>query len=159
MPRRKHPFLLIAAIALLAGLPLLAPQSAAAAGTADLSVTMTGDAKSLKFGKTMTLTVTLTNKGPDVATGVEVGLGTSDSFANFGGTCPDGSISSICAIGEMAAGASVTLQFQVGACCRCCPEFLGVAVASVSHDANTVDPESANDLSRIEVKLKGKPPF
>jgi len=159
MSRRNHPLLLIAAIALLAGLPLLAPHPAAAAGTADLSVSMVGDAKVLRFGKTMTLTVVVANHGPDGATGVVVSLGVSDSFADFGGPCPDGSISNFCNIGELAAGATVTVQFQVGACCQCCPEFLGVAVASVGHDANTIDPESSNDSSRIEVKLKGKPRF
>ena len=159
MSRRTPLLLLIAALVVLGGLPLLTPRSAAAAETADLAVTMTGDAKSLKFGKTMTLTVTVTNTGPGVATGVAVSLGTSDSFANFGGTCPDGLVSSFCTIGALAAGEQVTVQFHVMASNACCPEFVGVAVASVSHDVNTVDPESANDSVRLEVRLKGKPRF
>lgn len=159
MSRRPPLLLLIAALVVIGGLPLLTPHSAAAAETADLAVTMTGDAKSLKFGKTMTLTVTVTNTGPGVATGVAVSLGTSDSFANFGGTCPDGSVSSFCTIGALAAGEQVTVQFHVMASNACCPAFVGVAVASVSDDENTVDPESANDSVRLEVRLKGKPLF
>jgi uncharacterized repeat protein (TIGR01451 family) len=135
------------------------PAPVAAAGTADLAVTMVGDKKRLKYGKTMTLTANVTNLGPDVATGVTLGLGVSDSYANFGGTCPDGSTSSFCDLGTLAPGASVSVDFRVMACCSCCPEGIGVAVASVSHDAETVDPISANDSVRTETKFVGKAPF
>jgi hypothetical protein len=159
MSRPKHPLLLFATIALLGGLPALIPHSAAAMGTADLSVAMVGNAKNLRFGKTTTLSFAVSNKGPDMATGVGVSFGVSDSFADLGATCPDGSVSGYCDIGELAPGASVTVDFHVKACCQCCPELVGVAVASVSHDANTLDPESANDFTRVEVKLRGKPLF
>ena len=159
MSRRTPVLLLIAAVAILTAVPMLTPLSAAAVGTADLSVSMTGDAKSLKFGKTMTLTVTVTNAGPDLATGVAVSIGVSDSLADFGGTCPDGSVSDFCTIGELAPGASVTVEFQVMARNQCCPEFVGIAVASVRHDADTVDPIATNDSSRLEIRLKGKPLF
>src|SRR3954454_15224696 len=58
------------------------PAPVAAAGTADLAVTMVGNKKRLKYGKTLTLTATVTNLGPDVATGVTLGLGVSDSYAD-----------------------------------------------------------------------------
>jgi hypothetical protein len=152
--------LIVATLAtLILALPLFAPHPADAAGTADLSVTMKGDHKVLKFGDTMTFTVTATNLGPDEATGVNFGIGVSDSYANFGGTCPDGLISNMCNVGTMASGASVSVLFRVMAlCCNCCPDNLGVAVASVSHDADTVDPVSANDQVRIETKFVGKAP-
>jgi hypothetical protein len=140
-------------------LPLIAPHPADAAGTADLSITMKGNHKVLKIGATMTFTVTVTNLGPNEATGVNFGIGVSDSYANFGGTCPDGSTSNMCSVGTMASGASVSVLFRVMAlCCNCCPDDLGVAVASVNHDADTVDPVSANDEVRIETKFVGKPP-
>jgi hypothetical protein len=160
MSGQKHSLLLIATIALLVGMPALIPHSATAAmGTADLAVANARNARSLKYGKTMTLRFTVSNNGSDVASGVGVSFGVSDSFADLGATCPDGSISGFCDIGELAPGTSVTVDLRVGACCQCCPESVGVAVASVFHDANTVDPESANDFARVEVKLRGKPPF
>jgi len=146
-------------LTLLLALPVLAAQPAHAAGTADLSVSMVAEKKSLKFGDSMILTATATNNGPDVATGVTLSLGVSDSYANFGGTCPDGSVSSFCDIGTLASGASVTLHLTVMACCQCCPDFFGVAVASVGHDAETVDPVDTNDSIRLETRLKGKSPF
>ena len=159
MSRRSRSLLsLLAAAALLGGWLALAPHPAAAAGTADLAVTMVGDTKHLKYGDTITFTVTVTNYGPQAATAVTIGVGVSDSYANYGGTCPDGSLSTICNLGTLAASASVTLLFRAEALASCCPTGLGVAVASVSHDVNTLDPESANDSVRTATKFIGRLP-
>jgi hypothetical protein len=160
MSRRSHFFLsLFTVTTLLAGWLAVAQPPAAATGTADLAVTMTADKKRLTFGDTITFTVTVTNHGPDAATGVTVGIGASDSYANFGGPCPDGSNSNICDLGTLASGASVTVLFHLGAANDCCPKRLGIAVASVSHGTETIDPVSANDSVRIQTKLIGKAPF
>lgn len=159
MPRRRLRLVMFVAMLMLAGFPALIPHPVVAAGTADLAVTMVGNAKRLKFGETITFTVTVTNLGPDAATGVTLGFGTSDSYHNFGGTCPDGTVSTICTLGTLAPGASVTLSFQAMAANVCCPARVGVATASVSHDAETIDPVSANDSVRLETKLGGKTLF
>jgi hypothetical protein len=157
--RRRLHLVLFVVMLLLAGFPMLAPRPVAAAGTADLAVTMVASKRNLPYGHTMTLTATVTNLGPDAATGVAIGIGVSDSYASFGGTCPDGSVSDRCELGTLASGESVTLHFQVMACCSCCPEGVGVAVASVFHDADTVDPDPDNDFVRSETRLVGKAPF
>jgi hypothetical protein len=149
---------LLAAATVLAGWLALTPRPVAAVGTADLAVTMVGDTKHLKYGDIITFTVKVTNHGPEVATGVTFGFGTSDSYANYGGTCPDGSVSTICNVGTLGVGASVSVVFRAEALVSCCPTGLGVAVASVSHDVNTVDPESANDSVRTETKFIGRLP-
>ena len=145
---------------LLAAWPVLAPQPASAAGSADLSVSMVGDHKRLKFGATMTFTITVTNLGPDGASGVVLGFGTSDSYHNFGVACPDGSVSTFCNLGALPAGGGVTAYATVmAASYSCCDDpRLGVALASVSHDTTTVDPDSGNDAVRVETKLVGKAP-
>jgi uncharacterized repeat protein (TIGR01451 family) len=158
MSRRSYSLLtLLAVTTMLSGWLALAPPLAAE-GTADLAVTMVGDTRHLKFGNTITFTATVTNHGPDTATGVTLFLGVSDSYADFGGTCPDGSTSNICDLGTLASGASVTVLFRLGTSNSCPPDRLGVAVASVSHDVETVDPISANDSVRTETKFVGKPP-
>jgi hypothetical protein len=160
MSHRSHLLLsLLAVTTMFAGWLALAPFQAAAADTADLAVTMVGDKKRLTFGDTITFTVTVTNHGPDAATGVAIGIGASDSYADFGGRCPDGSISNNCDLGTLASGASVTVLFRLGAANDCCPKRLGIAVASVSHGTETIDPVSANDSVRIQTKLIGKAPF
>jgi hypothetical protein len=158
MTRRRPRLVLVALMLLLAAFPALVPRPAVAAGTADLGVTMVGDRKVLKFGDTITLTATVKNLGPDAATGVVLGIGTSDSYANFGGTCPDGTSSNICTVGTLAPGASVTMSIRAKALPVCCPDRIGVANASVSHDADTIDPVSDNDSVIIETKFVGKVP-
>jgi hypothetical protein len=59
----------------------------------------------------------------------------------------------------MPAGTSISVPFSAYACCTCCPDRIGVAVASVHTDANTVDPNPDNDSFRSETKLTGKAPF
>jgi len=157
LSRRRLLLSLLAATTMLAGWLALTADPAIAASTADLAVTMVGDVKDLTSGNTITFAVTVTNHGPDVATGVTVDVGVSDSYVDFGGTCPDASVASFCDLGELAPGASVTVLYRLGVRYACSPDRLGVAVASVAHAAETVDPISANDFVRTETKLGGKP--
>ncbi len=152
-------FLVAICVVLLLLVPSLASNPAMAIGTSDLSVTLTAPKKHLKFGETMTLSVSVKNLGPDTATGVEVGVGVSDSYANFGAQCPDGTGSTICQLGTLTPGSVITFPYFVGACCTCCPDRVGVAVANVTHDADTIDPIEENNSSRVETKLIGKAPF
>jgi hypothetical protein len=146
-------------VTLILGLPALAPHPAVAANTADLAISMVGDQKHLKFGETMTFTVTVQNLGPEAATGVTVGVGVSDSFANFGGHCPDGTVSTFCDLGTLAPGTEITYLYFVMACCTCCTDRVGVAVANGNHGADTVDPVDTNNSVRVETKLVGRAPF
>jgi uncharacterized repeat protein (TIGR01451 family) len=131
-------------------------QSAAAASTADLAVSMAGDTKNPKWGGTITYSVTVTNLGPDIATGVTVAIGVSDTYANLGGACPDGSVSNRCDLGSLPPGERITVDFRVMACCPEPDQRIGVAVGSVWSDAETVDPVWANNEVRVETKLVGK---
>lgn len=163
MPRRiRSLFVMLATVALVVGLPALSPSPSAAIGTADLSVSIVGEASHLRFGDTMTLTITVSNLGPDAATGVILGLGTSDSLQNFGIACPDGSISSRCDLTTLAADALVTVHATVRAgSFSCCPDRrLGVARADVfqSPDADTTDLVPENNSASLDIKLTGKGP-
>jgi uncharacterized repeat protein (TIGR01451 family) len=143
-------------LTLVLAVPTFTPSPVNAAGTADLGITVKHSARAVRYGATITFATTVTNLGPDTASGVVVSIGVSDSLADCGGTCPDGMTSNICELGALAPGASVTILFQSMALNSCCPENLGVAVADVSHDAETIDPNAANDSVRIEIKLVPK---
>lgn len=156
MFRRRFLLVPIVLALLVSSFATISVQPTTAAGTADLAVSVDGYRKVVPYGKSFSFTTTVTNLGPETATGVEVWIGTSDSLANFGGTCPDGKVSGMCVIGEMAPGAQVTVVFRVQAKNSCCPEDLGVAVFSVLHDADTIDPNDANDNVRVEIRLVGK---
>src|SRR5215217_8492310 len=120
LPRRRLLLSLLAATTMLAGCLGLAAPPAIATSTADLAVTMVVYTKDLMVGNTITFAVTVSNHGPDVATGVTLGVVVSDSYADFGGTCPDDSVSSFCDLGQLAPGASVTVLYRLGVRNACC---------------------------------------
>jgi hypothetical protein len=76
--------------------------------------------------------------------------------ADFGGTCLDGTVSNICEIGVLSPGQTVTVVFRGMAANTCCPEDIGVAVASVSHDSEALDPNPSNDSVRVEIRWVGR---
>jgi uncharacterized repeat protein (TIGR01451 family) len=134
----------------------------AAQSSADLTVTMAPSQKHLRFQESMTVTITVTNLGPDPATGVRLSTGESDSINTGAIVCPDGTVHEFggtCEIGFLGAGESVTATWTVSACCQCCPKRLGVISASVSGDAVTMDPNPDNNRARVETRFVGKFPF
>lgn len=150
-------------VALIAA-PLIAPApgTAQAVGSADLAVTMTPDAKHLRFQQSMTIEITVTNLGPDTATGVWLATGESDSINPGPIVCADGTIpqpGDICPTITLAPGEVVTYSWTVTACCTCCPNRVGVTTAIVLRDEATLDPYPDNNFARVETRFIGKFPF
>src|SRR5215213_1622436 len=158
MPSSWHPG--VHAVGLLA-LLALAPGAATALGSADVAVAMVAAKKIAKYGQPVTFTITVTNLGPDPTTGVSLGVGVSDSYENTGPlTCPDGNPADggFCTLATLTPGASVLASYVAIARNTCCPEDLGVAVASVNSETiDASDPVSSNNESRVETPFKGKP--
>jgi hypothetical protein len=158
MPNSWRPRVL--AVGLLA-LLTLAPDAATALGSADVAVAMVAAKKIAKYGQPVTFTITVTNLGPDPTTGVSLGVGVSDSYENTGPLiCPDGNPADggFCALATLAPGTSVTASYVAIARNTCCPEDLGVAVASVNSETiDASDPVASNNEARVETPFKGKP--
>ena len=159
MPRSLWPRILtVSLLSLLA----LAPGAAIALGSADVAVTMVAAKKSVPYGRPVRFTITVTNLGPDPTTGVSLGVGVSDSYQSGPLTCPDGTVADggFCTLDTLAPGASVRASYVATASNSCCPENLGVAVASVSSlSADAADPNSDNNQARVETPFRGKPRF
>ena len=155
-----RPAAVLAAVLALALVSGLAVRPAAAQAAADLAVTAAPSKKHLKFGASMTVTITVTNLGPDPATGVTLGAVVSDSLNPGPLVCPDGTVAEFgpCELGTLAPGASATATLTVIACCACCPEGVGVAIAGVDHDAGTADPNGENNAARVDFKITGRAP-
>jgi hypothetical protein len=154
--------LLVAALLIAAlFLPALASQTARAAGTADLSITMTPGKKHLHYQQSMRNTITVSNLGPDTATGVTIATNESDSINPGVIVCADGTEAQpweICPPITLAANESATYTWTVTACCFCCPDLVGVTTAAVRHDDATLDPNPANDFAQVNTPFKGKFP-
>lgn len=96
---------------------LLISSTAAFAGTADLTISTEGHQTAGLTGRQIHYTIRVTNAGPDTATGVIV----TDAFAEgaklisakpSAGTC-SGTDSVSCEMGEIAPGASATIEVAV----------------------------------------------
>jgi hypothetical protein len=149
---------LISVVALVAAFAF-AVHPVAAQSSADLAVSMTPGKKHLRFQQSMEVTITVTNLGPDAATGVRLDTGESDSINPGSLVCPDGVVNEPCEIGPLTAGQSVTSTWTVSACCSCCPNKRGVITAAAFADQDTIDPNPDNNAARLEIGFTGKFPF
>ncbi len=159
--RTRIPFLVAALLIAALFLPALASQTARAAGTADLAITMTPGKKHLHYQQSMRNTITVSNLGPDTATGVTIAINESDSINPGPIVCADGTEIQnweICPPITLAAGESATYTWTVTACCSCCPDGVGVTTATVRHDDATLDPNPDNDFARVDTPYKGRFP-
>ena len=159
--RTRIPYLVVAILIAALFLPALTSQPARAAGTADLAITMTPGKKHLQYQKSMHNTITVTNLGPDTATGVTISTNASDSINPGQIVCADGTVVQnyeICPPITLAGGESATYTWTVTACCSCCPEGAGITTVTVRHDDATLDPNPDNDFARVDTPFKGRFP-
>jgi uncharacterized repeat protein (TIGR01451 family) len=139
---------LIAVAACAAGLIALLPATALAA-TADLAVDKTDgldDSATVTVGGEITYTITVTNNGPDAATGVELvdNLSNRLDFVSADpsqGSCK-GSKKLTCALETIANGASATVTINVTA------KKDGQVVNAASVTTTDTDPVSPNDTDK-----------
>ena len=118
---------------------------------ADLSITKSGPAGRAPTGRNMTYTLTVTNHGPDSASGVTVTdqLPSSVTFVSASanqGSCGESNGTVFCTLGEMSSGAIVTIEIVVR------PTTAGMitnsaSVASPTPDSNLGNNSDSEDTS------------
>ena len=133
----------LATAALAFGLAALMPASAPAA-SADLTITKTDRPDPATVGERLTYTLTVTNGGPDAATGVEVvdELPSKVDFVSATaseGTCDRQGKKVTCAIGTIANGESATVSIRVT------PRQEGQLVNTATVTTADTDPYAPND--------------
>jgi uncharacterized delta-60 repeat protein/uncharacterized repeat protein (TIGR01451 family) len=111
---------------------------------ADLSITKTGPAGRVPTGRNMTYTLTVTNHGPDSASGVTVTdqLPSSVTFVSTTatqGSCGESNGTVFCTLGEMLSGAIVTIEIVVR------PTTAGMITNSASVASPTPDSNQGNN--------------
>ncbi|MEX1255828.1 MAG: beta-propeller fold lactonase family protein [Dehalococcoidia bacterium] len=117
--------------------------------TADLSVTKTAaDAD----GEDLIYTITVTNNGPDTATGVQVVDPLPDgvdlvSATPSQGTCAEAAATVTCDIGTLDNGASATIEILVT------PTVEGVLSNTATVTGSEEDPDSSNDSAVADVNV------
>ena len=111
---------------------------------ADLSITKTDSADPVATGATLTYTLTISNGGPDAATGVVVNDNlpantTFQSATPSQGSCGSSGQNVSCTLGTIASGANATVQIQVTA------DAPGTLTNNASTSSDTPDPDNSNN--------------
>jgi hypothetical protein len=151
-----HRFPIAIAFIGLLSLALQPPPVIAADASADVAVTLSASRSQLKRGETVTLTIRVTNNGPDTATGITLGVGTADTLGLLGIVCPDGPPpGGFCQVESLASGASFTATATVTTASGDLDKA-GNVVASVTTDGLSVDPVSTNDSAVVTLRIVGK---
>jgi uncharacterized repeat protein (TIGR01451 family) len=148
--------LLLAGVVLVGG----SVQPAAAQGTADLAITKVGESKKVRIGENITYTITLTNLGPDTATGVVFGDPLPDPLNLVSFTCSQGSSNggSFCTVDSVPSGASVTATLVATPITNPAKSERRFTNAAFISESATFDPNSSNDISTVRTHIVGKTP-
>ena len=119
-------------------------------GSADLSVTKTHSPVVIGLDGTLTYTVTVTNNGPDPASGVTLtdvlGKSTLLSASPSQGTCPQ-TPPIICDLGTIADGDDVVVTIQVT------PDVLGSVGNKVTVTSSVPDPDDTDNFTQITTEV------
>jgi uncharacterized repeat protein (TIGR01451 family) len=132
----------------------LGVEGAAAQETADLQITKVASSKTVRVGETVTYTVTLTNLGPGVATGVVFGDSLPDQLNLVESTC--GAVSAFCSIDPLPPGASATLTIVATPITNLARNERRISnTAFVADFGTTSDPNTSNDQASTIVRVVG----
>ena len=121
----------------------------------DLAVTKVDSSDPSRAGRDLTYTLTVTNAGPNPATGVTVtdtlpaGLSARSSSASQG-SC-SGTTTVTCALGDLANGASATVTIVIR------PTAAGTITNTASVSGNQPDPNSANNTATQDTTISPAP--
>jgi uncharacterized repeat protein (TIGR01451 family) len=162
---RKH-------AALFAGLLLLARVLSVAGGvhpamaqdTADLSITKEADRSKLKIGENVVYTITLTNLGPDPATGIVFGDAVPDPLNLVAFACSpqgqgiivDGIVNPFCSVASLEPGASVTAILVATPISNLAKSERRITNTAFIEEAATPDPDSENNSASVTIRVIGR---
>jgi uncharacterized repeat protein (TIGR01451 family) len=134
----------------------LGTETVTARETADLQITKVAESKTVRVGldETVTYTVTLTNLGPGVATGVVFGDSLPDQLNLVRSTC--GEVSAFCTVESLPNGASATLTIVATPITNLARNERRISnTAFIENFGTTSDPNPGNDQASTIVRVVG----
>jgi uncharacterized repeat protein (TIGR01451 family) len=135
------------------------PPPVAATPVADLAITEVADRADVAIGAHITFTLTVTNLGPDVATGILFGDPLPDplnlvSFSTSAGSIETGSY---CSVEALPPGASVTAVLVATPIVNPAPEERWFENTAYIATSTSYDPDPANDMAAVQSHIVDVP--
>jgi uncharacterized repeat protein (TIGR01451 family) len=137
-------------------LGMVVPVSAQTA-TADLALTKTSDRKNVKIGENITFTITVTNLGPDMATGIFFGDAIPDPLNLVSASCSQGTVfGGACAVDSLAVGESATISLVATPITNPAKSERKFTNTAFIAESATLDPNLSNNTASLTLQIVGK---
>ena len=134
----------------------LVPTAFAQEPTADLALTKTADRKSVKIGETITFTITVTNLGPDTATGIYFGDAIPDPLNFVSASCDKGpTFGGACAVDSLAVGESATITVVTTPITNPAQGERKFTNTAFIAESATFDPNPDNNTASLQLHIVG----
>jgi uncharacterized repeat protein (TIGR01451 family) len=146
---RRIPGAIVAAVLVV----VLGAEPVTAQETADLQITKVAGSKTVRVGETVTYTVTLTNLGPGVATGVVFGDPLPDQLNLVESTC--GVVSAFCTVEGLPSGASETLTIVATPITNLARNERRISNTAFVRESAKTDPDPSNNQASTIVRVVG----
>jgi len=144
---------LLTMLALMLG---VVPAASAQEPTADLALTKTADRKDVKIGQTITFTITVTNLGPDSATGIYFGDSIPDPLNFVSASCDKGpTFGGACAVDSLAVGTSATITIVTTPITNPAQSERKFTNTAFIAQSATFDPNPDNNTASLNLHIVG----
>jgi uncharacterized repeat protein (TIGR01451 family) len=134
----------------------IVPSASAEGPGADLALSKTADRKNVKIGENITFTITVTNLGPDAATGIYFGDSIPDPLNFVSASCDKGpTFGGACAVDSLGVGESATITIvttPITNPARSERKFTNTAFIA---ESATFDPNPANNTASLNLHIVG----
>jgi len=131
--------------------------AAAQTATADLSLTKTADLKNVNIGQLVTFTITVTNLGPDTATGLYFGDSLPDPLNFVSSSCDRGTAFwGLCRVESLAAGESATITVVTTPITNPAKSERKFSNLAYIEEMTSFDPNPSNNTDSVTLRIIGK---
>jgi uncharacterized repeat protein (TIGR01451 family) len=149
----RFPVTLLTTLILVLG---LVPVASAQEPSADLALTKTADRKNVKIGESITFTITVTNLGPDAATGVYFGDSLPDPLNFVSASCDKSPTSGgACAVDSLAVGESATITIVATPITNPAQSERRFTNTAFIAESATLDPNPDNNTASLQLHIVG----
>jgi uncharacterized repeat protein (TIGR01451 family) len=149
----RFPITLLIVLILMLG---VVPAASAQEPSADLAITKAADQTRAKIGEAITFTITVTNLGPDTATGIYFGDSIPDPLNFVSSSCDRGTAYwGLCRVDSLAAGESATITLVTTPITNPAKSERKFTNLAYIAEATTFDPNPDNNTASLSLHIVG----